>query len=50
MKLKNEMIALREFNNEDGEHLVVYLNEASVTKFMSARLPMPVQKSRSVGG
>lgn len=35
------MIELREFKNEDKQLLVVYLNEESVTKFMSARLPTP---------
>lgn len=38
------MIKLREFKNEDEELLVSYLNEESVTKFISARLPQPYTK------
>lgn len=35
------MIELRDFLTEDKEHLVSYLNDDSVTKYLSARLPQP---------
>lgn len=35
------MIELRNFVNEDKELLVSYLNEESVTTYLSARLPQP---------
>lgn len=38
------MIELREFKSEDEELLVTYLNEVSVTRFMSAKIPMPYTK------
>ena len=38
------MIELRDFLNEDEELLVSYLNEESVTKYLSARLPQPYTK------
>jgi len=42
--MRTRMIELREFKNEDEELLVSYLNEESVTKFISARLPQPYTK------
>jgi [ribosomal protein S5]-alanine N-acetyltransferase len=38
------MIELRDFLTEDEELLVSYLNEESVTKYLSARLPQPYTK------
>lgn len=35
------MIELRDFRDGDQELLVSYLNDSSVTKFLSARLPQP---------
>lgn len=42
------MIGLREFKHEDEELLVTYLNESSVTKFMSAKVPVPYTKETAV--
>lgn len=42
--MRTRMIELREFKTEDEELLVSYLNEESVTKFISARLPQPYTK------
>ena len=42
------MIGLREFKHEDEELLVTYLNESSVTKFMSAKVPVPYTKEAAV--
>jgi hypothetical protein len=38
------MIELREFKKDDEELLVSYLNEKSVTQFISARVPQPYTK------
>ena len=42
--MRTRMIELREFKKEDEGLLVSYLNEESVTKYLSARLPQPYTK------
>ncbi len=42
--MRTRMIELRDFLTEDEELLVSYLNEESVTKYLSARLPQPYTK------
>jgi ribosomal-protein-alanine N-acetyltransferase len=42
--MRKRMLELREFKQTDEELLVSYLNEADVTKYMSARLPQPYTK------
>jgi ribosomal-protein-alanine N-acetyltransferase len=42
--MRKRMLELREFKQTDEELLVSYLNEADVTKYISARLPQPYTK------
>lgn len=42
------MIELREFEIADEELLVTYLNEALVTRFMSAKVPVPYTKESAL--